>query len=135
MITIKQEHSQKKSFWEKNKKKIVIGLIILLTLLLIIFVVIDQVRKNKQQELYQAKYTPQQIQANFPEFANEFDKAVKDGNQEKIKILLNQLGKIISQLPAESQEEIKSFLQEQLNNPELLSRHKQEIKNLLTNPQ
>lgn len=128
MPEFSQKQKYKNSFLGRHKKKIIAGLVILL---LLILAGITNDHRRLQQEKYRTKYSPQQIQENLPQLITEFDKAVKDEDQEKIKQILNYLESISAELTPEAKTEIKKFLTEQLDNPELPARHKQQINNLL----
>jgi adenylate/guanylate cyclase family protein len=116
------------SFWQKHKKKVVI--IFIIFLILVIFGIAKD-KEKIEQELYNTKYSPQELNEKLPELKIEFDKAIKDENQQKIKALINHLKEITPSLEPEAKKSIKIFLKEQLNNPNLLQRHKQEIKKLI----
>ncbi len=116
------------SFWQKHKKKIVI---IIIVFLILVIIGIAQDKEKIEQELYNVKYSPQEISQKLPELKTEFDKAIKDEDQQKIKALISHLKEISPSLEPVTKKSIKTFLEGQLDNPNLSPRHKQEIRKIL----
>jgi class 3 adenylate cyclase len=120
----------KKSFWNKHKKKFIIAFIIFLVLVIIS---IANEKKELAQELTQTKYPLEELKNKMPEFQREFDKAVKDNEKDKIIAMLEHLKSIIANAPPELKPKIKTFAQQQLKNPDLNQKQKQDLQKLLDN--
>lgn len=118
----------KKSFWQKHKKKILIAFILLL--ILMIFGIAND-KKKLQQELTATKYPLEQLQEKIPEFITEFDKAVKDNDKDKVSVLIGHMKAIVVNAPPELKTKILNFAQDQLNNPELSAKNKQELNKII----
>jgi len=120
----------KKSFWNKHKKKFIIAFIIFLVLVII---TIANEKKELAQELTQTKYPLEDLKNKMPEFQRDFDKAVKDNEKDKIIAMIEHLKTIIANAPPELKPKIKTFAQQQLKNPDLNQKQKQDLQKLLDN--
>ena len=123
-----KEAKTKKTFWQKHKKKILIAFIIFLVLIIIS---IANQKKQLEQELTQTKYPLEELKDKIPEFQRDFDKAVKDENNDKIRAMLDHLKLAVENAPPELRPQIKKFAEQQLENPNLTPKQKQELRNLL----
>ncbi|MFC1598491.1 adenylate/guanylate cyclase domain-containing protein [Patescibacteria group bacterium] len=126
----KKNKKDKKSFWLKHKKKIIIAIIIFL---IIMVIGIGQDKEKLAQELTETKYPRAELQEKLPELKQDFEQALTANDQIKIKEMIEHIKRVSKNPPEQFIPQIKTFIEQQLDNPKLTPRQKQDLKKILTN--
>jgi hypothetical protein len=127
----------KKSFWKKHKKKIIIGIIILL-----IFIIISSAKKKEEEqkklEVFHGLQPVEKMEIfnNLDEKLNgikqDFQIGLKNNDHNLIGQVIERLRNLADQkLPADIVFPVTQFIEEQLPNPNLIPKEKEELKRII----
>lgn len=133
-LTPKQPDKLKK-FWQKYNKWILIALFAFLLLIIISLGAENKKLEREKNWESLSQEQQEQLREKIPQLQKDFNQAVKDQDIEKINDMLDSLFKFSQGPPPELIEPMKNFVNEQLKNPELTPRQKDQLRKIKKNLQ
>jgi len=132
--TAKEEQKfDAKSFWQKHKKKFLIVFIVFLVLVIISLA--NEKRQLEREKNWEAlePEVQDQLRRDIERFPEEFNHAVERRDVEHVNNMLDEIFMASKNAPPELVEPMTHFVNEQLKNPELTPRQKDQLRKVKNN--